>query len=42
MNSHIFNHIDSEKTKEVMRSIEFFLAITLVASVVGFACLSVA
>jgi len=40
MNSHIFDHISNEKTMEVMRSIEFFILVAVVVSVVGFVCLA--
>ena len=40
MNVHIFDHIASEKTTEVMRSIELFLAIAVVASLIGLVCLA--
>ncbi len=42
MNTQFFDHIVSEKTTEVIRSIELFLAITVIAIVVSFVCLSVA
>jgi len=35
MNSHHFDHILSENAKDVMRSVELFLAITFVLSVIG-------
>ena len=40
MNTHIFNHIANEKIMEIMRSIELFIGIVVVASVVGFLCLA--
>ena len=42
MNTHMLDHIASERTWEVVRSIELFLGITAVAIVVSFVCLSVA
>ncbi len=35
MNSHILEHIASEKNMDVMLSVEFFIAMAAVISVVG-------
>jgi hypothetical protein len=40
MNSHILEHIASEKNMDVVRSVEFFIAMAVVISVVGFVCLA--
>ncbi len=42
MNSHLFDHIASERNMEIMRSIELFIGIIVVAGVVSLVCLSVA
>jgi hypothetical protein len=42
MNSHLLDRVSNEKAKEVMRSIELFLVIAFLVSVVGFVCLAVA
>jgi len=42
MNFHIHDHISSEHTLEIMRSIEFFVVIIVAASIVGIVCMSVA
>jgi hypothetical protein len=40
MNTHISDHIANEKIVESMRSIELFIGIVVVVSVVGFLCLA--
>ena len=40
MNSHIFEHIANENTVDILRSIELFIGIVAVASVIGFVCLA--
>lgn len=40
MNSHIFEHIASEKNIDVMHSVEFFIAAIVFVGVVGFICLA--
>jgi hypothetical protein len=40
MNLHILEHIASEKNMDVMRSIEFFIAMAVVTCVVGFVFLA--
>ena len=42
MNLHIQDQIFSENALETMRSIELFIAIFVITSVVGFVCLAVA
>jgi hypothetical protein len=41
MNSHILERIASEKTMDVMRSVELFMAIVVVICVVGFVFMAV-
>ena len=40
MNSHIYDHIVTEKVMDIMRSIELFIGIIFIAGVVGFVCLA--
>ena len=40
MNSHIFEHIASEKNIDLMHSVEFFIAAIVFVGVVGFICLA--
>ena len=40
MSSHILERIASEKSMDVMRSIEFFIATVVVISVIGFVFLA--
>jgi len=40
MNSNIIEHAANEKIMEIMRSVELFIGIVVVASLVGFVCLS--
>lgn len=42
MNSHIFDHLASEKFMDIMRGIELFIGLFVVISIVGFVCLAVA
>lgn len=42
MNSHIQDHILSENALQTMRSIEFFIAMLVITSVLSFVCLVVA
>jgi len=42
MNLHFQDHILSENTLETMRSIELFIAVFVITSVVAFVCLAVA
>jgi len=42
MNSHIFDPIANERTMEITRSIELFVGLLVVISMVGFVCLAVA
>lgn len=40
MNSHISEHIASERNIDVMHSVEFFIAAIVFVSAVGFICLA--
>ncbi|GEM_PF-4160839 len=42
MNSHLIPHLTNDKFVEVMRSIELFIAIILVTSVIAIVCVSIA
>jgi hypothetical protein len=41
MNSHIFDLITSEKSKDVFRSLDFFVEMAVIISVVGLAFFAV-
>lgn len=40
MNSPILEHIANENTLDIMRSVELFIGIVVVVSVIGFICLA--